>query len=207
MNMAPKVLARDNFTCQFCGFKSPKYQEVHHINDDHRDSSAKNLTTACPLCHSCFHIGLAGYQDAGIIIHLDCDKPPTQPELNSLVRTLWISERHGSKAVATQASNMLARLFRLNARAASLLGTSDAMALGDDLLKMTDEQYRRRNLSGLYLLPLARGFEPEIEYWGKHVYRATPPDSLPKIAEQYASRWALSELGSKTPNYILTLLN
>ncbi len=30
-----KALERDAYTCRFCGFKNNKWQEVHHVNDDH----------------------------------------------------------------------------------------------------------------------------------------------------------------------------
>ena len=30
------VLHRDNYSCRFCAFKSAKYQEVHHFDNNHR---------------------------------------------------------------------------------------------------------------------------------------------------------------------------
>lgn len=75
-----QILRRDKFTCQFCGFnsasdsESPKkslaysgFLEVHHIDDDHSNNVPENLITACPFCHSVFHAGFSGHNDAGSI--------------------------------------------------------------------------------------------------------------------------------------------
>ena len=51
-----KVLTRDNHTCQFCHFKSQKYQEVHFIDRDTTNFHMDNMVTACIFCHQCFDL-------------------------------------------------------------------------------------------------------------------------------------------------------
>lgn len=55
-----KVLERDEHTCRFCGFRAPKWQEVHHLDDNHHNNDPDNLVTACMFCHMVHHLGLAG---------------------------------------------------------------------------------------------------------------------------------------------------
>src|SRR3546814_6683866 len=63
------VLERDNHACQFCGFRAAKWQEVHHLNDDHADNRPENLITACWFCHMVHHIGRVGLFDEGGLIY------------------------------------------------------------------------------------------------------------------------------------------
>lgn len=60
-----KVLQRDNYTCQCCGFydSSSKKLHIHHINEksffntDNPDHSMNNLITLCQSCHIKYHFG------------------------------------------------------------------------------------------------------------------------------------------------------
>lgn len=46
-----KILLRDDFTCQYCGFKAEKYQIVHHIDGNPDNNREDNLETICPMCN------------------------------------------------------------------------------------------------------------------------------------------------------------
>lgn len=52
-----KILKRDNFTCQYCGYKSEKYQIVHHLNGNPTNNSEENLVTICQMCNLVEHAG------------------------------------------------------------------------------------------------------------------------------------------------------
>lgn len=52
-----KILKRDNYTCQYCGFRAEKWQIVHHINGDPNNNDEKNLETICPMCNLIHHSG------------------------------------------------------------------------------------------------------------------------------------------------------
>lgn len=84
-----KVLTRDNYTCQFCGYKSEYFQEVHHLNHNHKDMSPNNLVCACPLCHRNFHLPALHAANFAEIIYLP---ELSQAELNHICRALAISK-------------------------------------------------------------------------------------------------------------------
>lgn len=52
-----EILKRDNYTCQYCGFRSEKWQIVHHIDGNPNNNSYNNLEVACPMCNLIHHAG------------------------------------------------------------------------------------------------------------------------------------------------------
>ena len=51
------ILERDNYTCQYCGFKSEKWQIVHHIDGNSKNNDHDNLETICSMCNLIHHSG------------------------------------------------------------------------------------------------------------------------------------------------------
>ena len=89
------VWKRDNFTCYYCNFRSTKYQEIHHLNQDHDDNSDINLVTVCPFCHQSFHLDTAGNTGGSKIIWLP---EFSQQELNYLLRGIFIAIHKAEEA-------------------------------------------------------------------------------------------------------------
>ena len=52
-----KILQRDEYACQYCGFKSQKYQIVHHIDGNPQNNSDDNLVVICQMCNLVEHAG------------------------------------------------------------------------------------------------------------------------------------------------------
>lgn len=78
-----KILIRDKNTCVDCGFESPKYMEVHHDGGHFENDSDTSLSTLCPLCHACRHIGFHGINENGRLLILSGNIPQTlQAKLN-----------------------------------------------------------------------------------------------------------------------------
>lgn len=179
-----KVLERDEFSCRFCAFKAPKYQEVHHLNDDHSDNRPQNLVTACIYCHLCAHIGLAGKNNEAVLVWLP---EIEQAALHHVVRTIQFSAYWGkkhsvdkrtdpktqamAKMIASTASALEGKLRAREAGAQRLLGTSDPLELSNLFLKMPNEVYARRGeiLTGIRLLPLGRRVQEGGDIMGKIV--------------------------------------
>ena len=164
-----KVLERDDGTCKFCNFKAAKWQEVHHVNDDHADNREKNLTTVCQYCHMCQHIGLAGRNNEAVLIWL----PEIQQDvLHHLVRATQVARRWAETAsqgrrpqantmrtaqqVSDGAASFTAALREREDHAESMLGTSDLLEIANILLAMPDDIYEERQniLRGFRMLPL-----------------------------------------------------
>lgn len=52
-----KILKRDDYTCQYCGFRAEKWQIAHHIDGNPNNNEDTNLETICPMCNLIHHSG------------------------------------------------------------------------------------------------------------------------------------------------------
>ena len=53
-----KILERDNYFCQYCGFKCDKWQIVHHIDGNPNNNLHSNLMVVCQMCNLIEHAGM-----------------------------------------------------------------------------------------------------------------------------------------------------
>ena len=53
-----KILERDEYACQYCGFKSDKWQIVHHIDGNPNNNRQSNLMVVCQMCNLIEHAGM-----------------------------------------------------------------------------------------------------------------------------------------------------
>lgn len=83
-----KVLNRDRYVCQFCGFQAKIYQDVVNLDGDYHNNKLTNLVTACCFCSQCYFIesvGVGGFGGGDLIFLPEM----TQTELNSLCHVLF----------------------------------------------------------------------------------------------------------------------
>jgi intracellular multiplication protein IcmJ len=191
--MRPEVLKRDKNTCAFCGFRAEKYQEVHHVDDDHSNNSLSNLITTCSLCHANQHMGFSGKMNRGTLIYLNPDWGMTQVAINNIARQLWVSEGSDNPEVALLCSNVTARLERCALDAKKLLATNELSLLADYYLRLDDEKYNQRGtiLAGVFMMPRKEGFSENVEYW--KTLKSLSLKSVEKTAEQRLRQWADSD--------------
>lgn len=160
-----QILERDDYTCAYCLFRSLKYQHIHHLNDDHAINKSENLVTACALCHQCFHLGLAGVNNSGVMTYVP---ELSQAELNNLVRACFVAI--ANKGVNEEAATAIyAALENRSFVIEDMFGpnTASPSAFGQAFVEMKPEAYesRQMRMPGLRLLPRMQAFAAEIAYW------------------------------------------
>jgi intracellular multiplication protein IcmJ len=163
-----KILVRDKYTCSHCGFKFPKFQEIHHCDDDHSNQDATNLETICCLCHQCYHLGMTAVRGSGFIAYIPELK---QTEVNMICRSLFILiEKMNSKdpilvklqslysIFQERGSETLKKLFYHGDK--NKLDLSHPMVLAQYLSLCEDEKYQSRSayLKNLVLVPTINAF-------------------------------------------------
>lgn len=162
-----RVLERDNYTCQFCGFQARYYQDVVNRDGDFSNNRLDNMLTACCFCAQCFFVesvGVGGY-GGGTLVYLP---ELTQPELNSLCHVLFcaITNDTGYKSSA----QAIYRGFKIRAQAVEDKfgeGTSDPAILGQ--LMIDADSLEAGQMSAIFqnmrLLPSRAKFRTQIEKW------------------------------------------
>jgi intracellular multiplication protein IcmJ len=194
-SMRPTVLSRDKFTCQYCEFYSKKYQEIHHLDDDHNNNDIDNLVTTCSICHMCHHIGFAGVKSKGVLIYINPDNELniTQAKINNIVRALWVYQSSTeNKIAAMQALDYLKRFEKLRISADKHLGSCDPIVLGNFLKDLNEEKYNKRDeiLKGVFFLPFKEGFQEQYTYWRGNVFKTSLQTPWPDLSKSRAMEWA-----------------
>lgn len=168
--MAKATWERDNFTCQYCGFQSQKYQEVVNRDNNYRNNVADNLITACCFCTQCQFIESVGEQGygGGTLIYFP---EMTQAEINALCHVLFCAMVNNS-GYQDIAQSILQSLRMRSSTVDKLLGDgmSDPAAFGQLVLDYTENRKlpeMQQMMSKLRLLPARGRFNKQIEYWAK----------------------------------------
>lgn len=185
------VWKRDNFTCYYCNFRSTKYQEIHHLNQDHDDNSPINLVTVCPFCHQSFHLDTAGNTGGSKIIWLP---EFSQQELNYLLRGIFIAihkaEEAENKGLEVPGFAKIARMLESSLAERTLIleqqfknNISDPSMLANVLINLPEEKYKNREsfLSNFKLLHARARFPVQIKYWADSTYKDLPIETWLKL--------------------------
>lgn len=160
-----EILERDNHTCQACGFRAEKYQEVMFLNHDERDARPTNLATVCQFCHQCFHLDRVTQMRSGVLIWLP---EMTQEELNHLARALYVA-RISQGQMADTARKVLDMLMLRREDVRRRLGSDDVFVLSTVLRDYLGQRHyaeRGEKLEGVRLFPLDRRIikEADLEF-------------------------------------------
>lgn len=160
-----RVFERDDHTCQFCGFRSKKYQEVVFRNPETQTKVLDNLVTACIFCHQVQHLEKVSDLQGGVLVWLP---EMGQSSLHHLARAIFVA-RITTGAVATAAQNALVALQNRAEGAEERIGTSDPSVLATVLQDFTNPdiyQQRSQKLKGIRLLPYDRRIvqEGDLEF-------------------------------------------
>jgi len=114
-----KIMTRDDNTCQLCGFKSKKYQDVHFVDGNPSNLQIDNLVTACVYCHQCFDLEKVAEMRSGVLVWLP---EISQPDLHHIARAIYVARiSQGSMAetfwhIGAQKMGLLVVKFQINGR-------------------------------------------------------------------------------------------
>jgi len=185
--MRKTILTRDNHTCRFCGFRASKFQEIHHIDDDHTNNVEDNLVTVCTLCHQVHHLGMFAMRNAGFLAALP---EFTQAEVNHFCRIIHVTSSFAEPPVAERLQSLFA-LFA--SRGMDTLkrpfdcDMSDPYFLTQILSSGDDSLYAHRNksLADLRLVSTKNTFHAgQLEFYAQHCRDQFLPSTWPRLARQ-----------------------
>lgn len=160
-----KVHERDGHTCQCCGFKSNKYQDILVKNGVMEDTSLENLMTTCIFCHQCFYLDQVNDMRSGVLVWMpELD----QAALHHVARAIYVA-RISQGPVANAAKLALDVILSRRDGARSRLGTDDPYILANvmrDYLGNRHYDARADKLDGIRLFPLDRRIvrEADLEF-------------------------------------------
>jgi intracellular multiplication protein IcmJ len=150
-----KIFARDDNTCQCCGFVSEKYQEIHFKNHNHSDLSDANMATTCMFCHQCFNIEKVGAMSSGTLLWLpEID----QAQLHHIARAIYVA-RISQGPAAEAARRAIDVLMTRREEVKNRIGTDNPEILAQvlrDYLGPKHYASRLKKLDGVRLFPLDR---------------------------------------------------
>ncbi len=160
-----KIFARDNDTCQCCGFQAKKYQEILFLNNDKTDFSEDNLKTACIFCHQCFNLDKISTMRSGVLLWLP---EIQQADLHHIARAIYVA-RISQGPIAEAARKSLDSLMTRREAVRERIGTDDPYILSTVLSDyLTDAHYKNRDkkIEGIRLFPLDRRIikETDLEF-------------------------------------------
>jgi len=160
-----KVFQRDDHSCQFCGFHSKKYQDVHHLDLDPSNIKIDNLVTSCIYCHQCFDLEKTAQMRSGVLIWMP---EIEQTDLNHIARAIYVA-RISQGSMADTAKKSLEAIMKRREEAKHRLHTDDPFVLGHvmrDFLGAKHYAMRGDKLEGVRLFPLDRRIikEGDLEF-------------------------------------------
>lgn len=155
-----QVLERDGHRCVFCGFSSPVYQEVHHLDGNHANHGLENLVTVCNIDYLCLHLGMAALKGS---IFLAVVPELTQAEITNLMRLYHCALAEGDEEVQARLAGLYAifesrsvDVFKRVFEADFSNGQEIAVALS----RLDDAAFsaRNRTLEGIRVIPTESAF-------------------------------------------------
>lgn len=160
-----QIFERDDYTCRCCGFKSQKYQEIHFLDQNHKNVTDTNLITACIFCHQCFNLQNVNEMRSGVLIWMP---ELEQHKLHHIARAIYVA-RISQGPMAEAARGALDIIMARREEAKKRIHTDDPYILStvlEDFLGPKHYFTRKKKLQGLRLFPLDRRIikEAELEF-------------------------------------------
>lgn len=167
-NIAMRVLRRDAYSCQYCGFQAMQYQQIVNADHNYANNKLSNLITACCFCSQCLFLESVGLEESGggQLIYLP---DLAQADLNSFCHVLFCAMGNGTGYQDT--AQAIYRDFKFRSQPVEDRfgnGTSQPAVLGQLLLEeagRTGTPIKNDVLKDIRLLPSYEKFKVQLEAW------------------------------------------
>jgi len=166
-----KVLARDNNTCQFCGFIGiPKQMFVINLDGNYNNNNPNNLCCSCSICTRCVLIGsYEATDDQDSVERLIICNELSQVQLNHIYRVLLASMSEPSLP-QSEVAKTLFRSFRNRANLVDEMfgaNASDTRVFSQAVFDsgISDHKNLRQILQNLRYFPTRHSFFKEWSLW------------------------------------------
>ncbi len=172
-----KVLQRDSFICQFCGFQAKQYQEVINLDNNYSNNKLSNMATSCVFCAQCHFLESIGVGNFGGASLIYLPEIP-QSELNALCHVLFCAIANGTNYKDTSLQIYRGLKFRSQSVEDYFgSGASKPSVFGRLILSsLNDPQGLKDVLANLRLLPSHSRFKEQIDAWARAALEELPAE-------------------------------
>lgn len=166
-----QVFARDNYTCQFCGFQAQDYQEVIDLEQSYKQLKLASAVTACCFCAQCFFLESVGVGSfgGGTLIYLP---EFTQENLNSFCHVIFCAIANDTGYKQTGESIYRSLKFRSQQIDEQFgEGASEPSVFGRLLIdsnNVDNVQLNKALKQYVRLLPSRARFKNQIDRWAEN---------------------------------------
>lgn len=165
--VAKRVLERDNYTCQYCGFQAKQYQDVVNADGNYLNNKLSNMITACCFCSQCLFLQAVGLDEmsGGQMIYLP---EISQSDLNSFCHVLFCAM--GNSTGYQDSAQSIYRSLKFRGQIVENQfgsGTSSPAVFGQMLIEYQARSQKKADdmLKDLRVLPSNVKFRVQLEAW------------------------------------------
>jgi len=168
--IAKRILERDQYTCQYCGFQAQEFQEIVNIDANYLNNKTDNMITACCFCMQCLFLQTVGMDEmgGGQIIYLP---EISQADLNSFCHVLFVAM--GNTSGFQEKSQTIYRSLRFRSQVVESKlgnGSSNPSSLGQQILEYQEKnpaEKFQKVIQDIRLLPSYTKFKVQLTAWAK----------------------------------------
>lgn len=162
-----RILERDVYTCQYCGFQAKEYQEIVNVDGNYQNNKLSNMITACCFCSQCLFLESVGLDEmgGGQLIFLP---EMSQGDLNSFCHVLFCAMENNTGYQDSAQSIYRSLKFRSQIIENKFgAGTSNPNVVGQMTIEYQERFPDKKIdiLKDMRLLPSQAKFRVQLEAW------------------------------------------
>lgn len=185
--VAKRVLERDNYTCQYCGFQAKEYQEIVNLDGNYLNNKFSNMATACCFCSQCLFLQAVGLDEmgGGQLIYLP---EMSQADLNSFCHVLFCAM--GNSTGYQDSAQSIYRSFKFRSQIIENKfgsGTSQPNVMGQLILEHKERfpDQKINLLKDLRLLPSNVKFKLQLDAWAAAALEELGAEAAPAEEDEH----------------------